>query len=300
MTKALVLGRVRKGRPIRATVLAVGRQLRSAGWKADTDVVARKRDLRRHAATAVKHEIDVVVVVGGDGAVMQVATSLVKSKVALGVIPMGTGNLLAGNLEIPDDPSKAAATVIGGERRRIDVGRVTLKGGRRYTFTVACGVGFDAKVMGTTAASQKRRYGKLAYLANAVSEAGGIHNVPHAMTLDGSETTAEAAQVLIANFGRMPAGLEPDRSIQPDDGVLDVIAIRASGWLSGLLAGWEALRQKDLGEAHGGRAIRAQASRIAINATPRQPVEVDGTVVGTTPIRVSVLPHALTVIFPAK
>jgi diacylglycerol kinase (ATP) len=299
MTRALVVGRLRKGRRIRFVVGQVERALSDAGWKVEASVVKRKLDLRRSAADAVKDGCDVVVAVGGDGAVLQVASSLVKTKVALGIIPMGTGNLLAGNLKIPTDPAKAARALVDGRHRRIDVGQVTVDGGKRYTFTVACGVGFDAKVMERTEASQKLRWGKLAYFAHAISEAGGIHNVPHEFTLDGVTTATEAAQVLIANFGRMSAGVKPDRAIEPDDGMLDVIVVRASGRLSGLLAGWEALRQKHLGESGGGRAMRAQARDVRVETTPSQLVEVDGSVVGRTPITASIVPHALTVIVPA-
>jgi YegS/Rv2252/BmrU family lipid kinase len=300
MTRALVLGRLRKGRRIREVVGQVEQLLVDAGWKVDAAVVKRKRDLRRRAADAVKEGCEVVVAVGGDGAVLQVATSLVKTKVALGIIPMGTGNLLAGNLKIPTEQAKAVQALLDGRHRRIDVGRVTVAGGKHYTFTVACGVGFDAKVMQKTGAGQKRRWGKLAYFANAISEAGGIRNVPHQITLDGAETTTEAAQVLIANFGRMSAGVTPDRAIEPDDGILDVIAVRASGRLSGLLAGWEALRQTHLGESVSGRAMRAQAREVRVETNPSQLVEVDGSVVGKTPITASIVPDALTVIVPAK
>ena len=85
-----------------------------------------------------------------------------------------------------------------------------------------------------------------------------------------------------------------------DDGILDVIEIHASGPLSGLIAGLEALRQKNVGESHGGRAVRAQARRIRVATTPARLVEVDGNVVGHTPIKVKVVPRALTVIVPAK
>jgi diacylglycerol kinase (ATP) len=299
MTRAMVLGRLRKGREIRLVVGEVERALSEAGWNVDSRVVKRKSALRRSAADAAKDGCDVVVAVGGDGAVLQVATSLVKTKVALGIVPMGTGNLLAGNLKIPTDPAKAVQALLEGRHRRIDVGHVTVNGGKQYTFTVACGVGFDAKVMKKTGDGQKRRWGKLAYFANAISEAGGIHNVPHQMTLDGAKTSTEAAQVLIANFGRMSAGVKPDRAIEPDDGILDVIVVRASGRLSGLLAGWEALRQKHLGESLGGRAMRAQAREVRIETKPSQLVEVDGSVVGKTPITASIVPHALTVIVPA-
>ena len=116
------------------------------------------------------------------------------------------------------------------------------------------------------------------------------------MALDGVRTTTEAAQVFIANFGWMLAGMEPVRPIAPDDGLLDVIVVRASGRLSGVLGGWEALRQKDLGESREGHVLRAQARKVRIATKPRRLVEVDGSVVGRTPIVVSVRPGALMVI----
>jgi diacylglycerol kinase family enzyme len=97
----------------------------------------------------------------------------------------------------------------------------------------------------------------------------------------------------------MLAGMEPVRPIAPDDGLLDVIVVRASGRLGGVLSGWEALRQKDLGESREGHVLRAQARKVRIATKPRRLVEVDGSVVGRTPIVVSVMPSALTVIVPA-
>ena len=68
----------------------------------------------------------------------------------------------------------------------------------------------------------------------------------------------------------MLAGMEPVRPIAPDDGLLDVIVVRASGRLSGLLGGWEALRQKDLGESREGHVLRAQARKVRIATQPRR------------------------------
>ena len=298
MTRAFVIGRRRKGRKIAGVVDEVRRALEAAHWKVESDVVTRKRALTRKAARAAKAGCDVLVVVGGDGAVLQVAPELAKTKVALGIIPTGTGNLLAGNLGIPRRAKDAVRTIVTGRHRQIDLGRVTVDGAT-YDFSVACGVGFDAEVMDKTGPGQKRRWGRLAYLANAASQIGGISNIPHEITLDGDRTTTEGAQVFIANFGWMLAGMSPRRAILPDDGLLDVIVVRASGPWRGLLGGWEALRQKDLGESGKGHVFRAQAREVRIETTPSRLVEVDGTVVGKTPIVVSVLPAALTVIVPA-
>jgi YegS/Rv2252/BmrU family lipid kinase len=297
MTNALVIGRRRKGRKIASTVREVRRALELQHWTVASRVVTRKAALTRAARRAIKKGCDVVVVVGGDGAILRVAPALADTKAVLGIVPMGTGNLLAGNLGIPKDVPDAVRVVAGGRHRRIDLGHAVVAG-KRYDFSVACGIGFDAQVMDKTGAGQKRRWGKLAYLANAATQIGGISNIPLEITLDGESTVTEGAQVFIANFGSMLAGISPRRAVRPDDGFLDVIVVRASGPLHGLLGGWEALRQTALGESSSGRAFRAQARVVRIDTRPRSLVEVDGSVVGQTPVEVSILPSALTVIVP--
>lgn len=294
---ALVLGRRRRGRKIGPVIQQTRRRLEAAGWHVTAKLVDRKRELRRHARRAVRDKVDVVVAVGGDGAVLQVVQVLAESRVALAIIPMGTGNLLASNLGIPTAPEDAASVVVDGTPRRIDVGRATI-GGKRRMFAVACGVGFDAEVMQATPKVRKARWGKLAYVAAAVQERDQVRNVAHEIELDGETTTTEATQVFVANFGRTGLGLEPRLKVEPDDGILDVIVVRADGAIAGLLAGWEAIRQRRRGESSQGHVFRAHARKIRISATPDRLVETDGSVVGTTPITISVRPQALSVIAP--
>ena len=144
------------------------------------------------------------------------------------------------------------------------------------------------------------RWGKLAYLANAVRQTGSLHNSEHVITLDGVRHTMDAAQVFIANFGKMLPVAQPRRKIRGDDGLLDVIVIRAAGPVPALLAGWEALLQKDLGESSGGHVFRAQARDIRVRSKTKRLVETDGSVAGKTPISVSIQPRALTVIVPKR
>jgi YegS/Rv2252/BmrU family lipid kinase len=298
VTRALVIGRRRPGRKIADAVRETRTRLEAAGWSVDDAVVETKGRLRRDTARAAKAGVDVVVAVGGDGAVLQVVQSLAGTKVALGIIPMGTGNLLAGNLEIPKGIEDAVKVLTSGGRRRIDLGRLTV-GGKRTMFAVACGVGFDAEVMKATDPDQKLRLGKLAYVASAIRRQGQVHDVSHEVTLDGVRKSMEATQVLVANFGRMGPAMKARLEVEPDDGLLDVLVIRASGPLGGLLAGWEALRQDAPGESPEGHVFRARARKVRISTAERRLVETDGSVVGKTPIRVSVRPAALTVIVPA-
>jgi len=297
MTSAFVVGRRRKGRHIGSAVREVRAALDAAGWKVDSAVVDSRSELRRRAERAVRHGCDVVVAVGGDGAVHEVATALSGTRTALGIVPMGTGNLLAGNLGIPSRRDEAARTVISGTRRRIDVGRATVEG-KPYIFAVACGIGFDAEVMNATQSRSKRRWGKLAYFVGAFAARGRVRNMTHQITLDGVTTKVRAAEVMIANFGRMTAGLSPRRPVLPDDGLLEVIVMRASGPIRALEATWEALRQTDLGDSSGGHVFRAQARKVRITTARPRLVEIDGSVVGRTPVKVSIRPAALTVMVP--
>ena len=243
MTRALVIGRQRRGRKIGPAVHEVERQLKAAGWTVETQVVIHKKQLRKRAARAVKDGVDIAVAVGGDGAVFQVVNSIAGSETMLGIIPKGTGNLLAGNLGIAADVDKAVKVLLEGAPRQIDLGRVKIKGADR-DFAVACGVGFDAKVMDATDPNQKRRWGKLAYVAAAVREGRKVKEVSHEITIDGRTITTAAAQVFIANFGRIGSLVEPRRRVIPDDGKFDVFVVRAGGPIEGMLAGWTALSQR--------------------------------------------------------
>lgn len=299
MMRALVVGRQRRGRKIGTVVRETRKRLEAAGWTVESAFVHRKKELRQEAARAVRENFDVVVAVGGDGAVQQVVQVLAETDVALGIVPMGTGNLLAGNLGIPHKPEHAGHVLLSGERKRIDLGRLTSAGKRRY-FAVACGIGFDADVMKGTAKVHKLRWGKLAYVASAIRRSRKMRNATHKITIDGDQSTMEAAQVFIANFGRMGAGLEPRLQVEADDGLLDVMVVRAAGSIPGLLAGWEALRQGELGESSAGHVFRARAKKVKLSSVPPRLVETDGSVVGTTPIKVTIRPAALTVIVPGS
>jgi diacylglycerol kinase (ATP) len=299
MTKALVIGRRRPGRGIALAVRATQRRLEAEGWTVDADVVDHKRQVRQGAARAVKDGVDVVIAVGGDGVVSQVVQSLGGTRVALGIVPMGTGNLLAGNLGISRDQKKAIDILLGSGRRRIDLGQTTIDRKKRL-FAVACGIGFDAVVMNSTGKRHKARWGKLAYVASAIKNHGRVRNVTHEITLDGVQSSMEATQVFIANFGGMGLPITPRLGIRPNDGVFDVIVVRASGPLPGLLAGWEALRQGHLGHSSPGNVFRARAREVRVETHPDRLVEIDGSVIGAAPVKARIKPDALTVIVPAR
>src|SRR3954447_18069658 len=122
------------------------RILQRSGWTAEVLATGGPGDARRLPAYGVGDGVDVVAVFGGDGTTMQAAAALVGTEVALGVIPGGTGNLLAGNLRIPASPARAPRAR-GARRARPFAPPRRARGGGAHYFAVACGAGYDARVM---------------------------------------------------------------------------------------------------------------------------------------------------------
>ncbi|KAA6336666.1 Lipid kinase YegS [termite gut metagenome] len=115
------------------------------------------------AAQAVRNEVDIVVAVGGDGTVNEIARSLVHTRTALGIIPCGSGNGLARHLQIPMEPRKAIKALNAGIIHEIDYGKIN-----DIPFFCICGFGFDAFVSLKFANAGKR--GMLTYMEKALQE----------------------------------------------------------------------------------------------------------------------------------
>ncbi len=192
------------------------------------------------ASLALRDGADVVIAAGGDGTVRAVARAMAHQDAVLGIVPLGTGNLLARNLGIPvSDIGASVRNALHGTSRRIDMGRVALRNDRTGThtdhvFLVMGGVGLDAVVVAATKDDLKAKFGWLAY-----SEAG-FRSLPGRrqrmlISLDGQPAQSRTVHsVLFANCGRLPGGIEliPDSTI--DDGYLDVVVMSPRsilGWI---------------------------------------------------------------------
>ena len=238
---------------------------------------------------------DLVIAHGGDGTAMDVAAALVGGDIPLGLLPAGTGNLLAGNLRISRSSRAATDVLLRGAPRRIDIGRLTTASAERY-FAVACGAGFDAELMRSTAPRHKRAYGMAAYVATAVGLAMAIPRARLRVEADGVVHEAPAALILIANCGEMIPWLLPLRSgVRPDDGVFDIAILDAASIPSAARVVGRMLFRCPEG-APGITFLRASAVRVT--AEPDLPVQGDGESAGTTPLAVALLPLALAVLAP--
>ena len=276
------------------------RALEAAGWQTELAVTQAPGHARELAQQGVVAGIDTLAIFGGDGTTMQAAAALVGTEVALGLIPGGTGNLLAGNLRIPSDPLRAVRVLTGGYRRPIDLGRVSLPDGEHY-FGVAAGCGVDARIMGETAGSDKRRWGIGAYMATAIRVLPELRNTACVVTVDGETIETHAALVLIMNCGEViPPLVRVRPEINPEDGVLDLVTVAADSPWQGLRGLFRVIVDGRRGEIRETPYIRyARGTRFSVTAAETLPMQSDGETLGSTPFTVEVVPGAVTVLTPA-
>ncbi len=298
MTRALVITNPAAARTAPVAVNAVMSTLRAAGWEAEVLATGGPGDARKLAEYGVSEGVDVVAVFGGDGTTMQAAAGLVGTEVALGVIPGGTGNLLAGNLRIPASPARAAKVLVTARPKPFDLGRMERPGGPQY-FAVACGAGYDARVMAGTLSEHKRRWGMAAYVATTLRLIADIRSTLHAITIDGVEYEANAAMVLVANCGEViPPLVRLGPGITPDDGMLDVVVMRANNFSQSVRAVWDLLRIAPGTLGEGAYVGYARGREVRVESDPVQPVQLDGEPGGETPFSASVIPGAIKVMVP--
>ena len=295
MTRALLITNPAAARTDARAVTAIRDTLRRGGWSVDVLATTQAGDARRFASEARIQGFDVLVCYGGDGTAMQIAAGAVGSGIPLGIVPGGTGNLLAGNLRLPKSPAAAARAMLKGKPLPLDLGSVARADGTHY-FAVCCGTGFDAALMAATGSDEKRRWKMAAYIARAFAALPAVTSPLHRVTVDGVGHELPAALVLVANCGELvPPFLRLRDEVAPDDGWLDVLVLRAEGTIESLAAFVELVRRP----RNGMRRLwfgRGRVVRVDVLDGPARPMQLDGEPRGDTPFEARVLPGALSVI----
>ena len=240
---------------------------------------------------------DVVFTLGGDGTAMEVAGSLAGSGVPVGVLPGGTGNLLARALGIPRNVARAVPALLHGSVRQIDLGVVL-----GHRFAVAAGVGIDAAMVAETPAWMKKRLGVLAYTLIATRAA--LRAVLFRqfflvrVDVDGEIIERRAAAVLFANFGAIlenRIAFGPD--IVVDDGLLDCCIFSPAHLWDAMRIMWRVTRR----DFRPDRALLyRKGTRFRIETIPVLPIQADGELLGVTPAEITVDPLAAHLLVPGR
>lgn len=200
------------------------------------------KDGRVCALEALEDGADVVIAVGGDGTVRAVASAVSGTGHALGIIPIGTGNLFARNMGVPVDDIDAALTVATSHGSRlVDMGRLTLldhpEDGHGHAFLIIAGIGFDAAMIDDTNPELKANISWLAYFVGGVKNlfAPKFRGTLTVTSADGSTHTIKNLDfrtVMAGNCGQIPMfSLMPAASY--DDGLLDFEIIDTTGGILG-------------------------------------------------------------------
>ena len=244
-----------------------------------------------HARRAVEEGVSRVLVAGGDGTMRSCAEGLMGTGASMGLIPLGTGNVLARDLGIPSDIGDAVEVALNGEIRPIDVG---LANGE--AFVGISGLGLAARMIRDADSELKAAIGPGAYLTSALRH---LWRAPFRVRLtlgSGERIERRATLVLVATAGEAPGGVKPFPESRPGDGLLGALIVEARGLLDSMRALVAVLlgRRHELVERHAARSVVVETRRpkaYELNGEYRRE---------TTRIEYSIRARALLVVVPRR
>lgn len=257
-------------------------------------VPEKAKNIKSIISNAINEGADLFIAAGGDGTVSLVANPLVGTEKPLGILPIGTGNLLAKELKIPRHIEDALNLISGNSSRMFSLDTFTLDD-HNYVLNVSAGV--TPKVMEKTQSEEKQRLGVFAYLIHFFEQLFGLKLERFDVEYDHVRESYIASEVLITN-GRLMGveNLEWSDDITLNDGMLDIFIIRAANIIDILSFVFSAFtKQKRKNPIV--KSIRFREYCRIETQTPLK-VQADGDPVGKTPIEIHVKPHALTIIVP--
>ena len=278
----------RRGARHREAALAA---IRDAGITCDAMLTER---IGHGAALAAERgaDYDAVFTLGGDGTAVEVIGALAGTGIPVGVLPGGTGNLIARTLGIPVRLESAVKALANGDRARIDLGQ--LADGRRFAFSA--GVGIDARMIEGAPARLKRRLGVLAYVMSATKAVVRRQDFRVRVTVDGVVHERMASAVMVVNFGAVLNDLITlGPGIHADDGLLDVCIFSPVTFPDSVAVMWRLLRRDFRSDA---RVLYAPGRRIRVETFPPRAAQADGEIIGMTPLDITVAPLAALLLVP--
>lgn len=221
---------------------------------------------------------DLVIVCGGDGTVREVCAELAGTGIPVGIIPAGTGNLLARNLELPLFIRAAIDIALTGQDRAIDMVKVSGDNLDDSHFLVMAGMGFDAAIMEGVNEDIKKKVGWLAYVLSALKALMFPAMKLEISVDDGPFTKHRARTCVIGNVGSLQGGMTllPDAAI--DDGQLDVVVLYPRKFLSWIPLVLRVLTRRE--EKAGESLARMTGRTVVVRASTDVPRQLDGDTIG--------------------
>ena len=195
----------------RFQIIKIAKEYGWTGKSYETTIKLSAGDIaKREIKKGTRH----LVVCGGDGTIMSVLQAVIKRDVIVGIVPLGTGNLLAQNLKVNLNIKKSINTALHGRVHKIDLG---LANG--IFFAIIAGIGLDAELMINTDRKAKNKLGFMSYIIGGFKTLGHSSGL-YSISIDGKKARIyKAKSIMIANMGRLLGGFEAVSNTRADNGV---------------------------------------------------------------------------------
>jgi diacylglycerol kinase (ATP) len=267
-------------------------EVKTRGWQRPLWLETTEEDPgRAMAQRAIEEGVDLVLGAGGDGTIRVVCSALAGTGIPFGLIPAGTGNLLAKNLGIPLDEAAALNVAFDGLDKPIDLVKVTFDDQASDHFAVMAGIGLDAVIMQGTNPDLKKAVGSAAYFLSAAQNAKHPALNTTIEVDDGAPMKRRAHLIVVGNVGYLQANIQLIPDAKADDGLLDVVIASPRGirdWVR--LTTRVLIRQRRLDD----QLDRLTGQRVKITVDRPDRYQMDGDTVGEcTSLLAEVQPGAL-------
>ncbi len=239
-----------------------------------------------------QHEVDLVIVGGGDGTLNAAVDALVTSQLPLGILPLGTANDLARTLGIPNSLPEACKIIAHGQVRRIDLGWVNGK----HFFNVAS-LGLSVKITQRLTKEVKRRWGVLAYAATALQVIWESRPFSAEIRVNGESMRVKTVQIAVGNGRYYGGGMTVAYDASIEDQRLDLYSLEIKHWWQ-IIPLLLTMRQGRHANSRNVRALNGQ--EFEVHTRKPRPINTDGEITTYTPAHFRVIPEALAVLVPRK
>jgi diacylglycerol kinase (ATP) len=262
-------------------------------WQPKIHETKKDDDYSRLVNLAIEDGCDVIMVSGGDGTVSAVASALVGNDLPLAIVPTGSGNILARQLNLPLQLEKTFS-YLGDHPESMFLDAMYI-GGRYYVLNVS--VGFSSAVIQNTTREDKRRLGIFAYFWTGLRVMVGFQPYKFEIYLDEDRFSIRASEIFISDRALLEeSALSKLLQIDPGKGQLVVFAIKARSIIDYFLLISDVMFGK-VRRSHRMNTFQA-GRRIEIRTRRQLAAQADGEVIGKTPVVIEVLPHAVKVLVP--
>ena len=272
----------------------VTRYLKKAGIKVDVAVAKPKEMAIPIARKAVKDGYKLIIAMGGDDTIEAIIRGIAGSKVHLGMIPVGTANNLAKSLGIPEDPKEACELIATGKIRKLDLGQVRVRKGKKIPFFELVTVGIAAAIYPDAIHVRKRRLPSIKNMIQKALE----HDVKPKITMimdDESNVTVETMLAVVSNVPLIGPNMLIDPNSLMDDGLFDISMYPSFSKAELLAYSTKIMNQRP---AEDGKIQRYRARKLKIKSSPKLDVMADGIMLGQGTVRIKIFEGALRVIAP--